>query len=80
MISLSIALVIIACIAGFLVNKYLDQKYSININASSEALSAATAEMHKQFDGRINKAFENHQLIKSELDSLKLQIGMRNKI
>ena len=77
MIYLSIALVIIACIAGWLVNKYLDQRLQLNTNASEEALTAATAEMHKQFDSRINKAFENHQLIRTELDSLKLQLGFR---
>lgn len=84
MIELSIALVIIAGIAGFLTNKLLDQrqqeldkKYQLNNEASHEALSAATAELHKQFDSRINKAFENHQLIKTELDSLKLQIGLK---
>jgi hypothetical protein len=75
----SIAMVIIACIAGYLVNKFIDIKYRINTNAADAALSAATIEMHKQFDSRINKAFENHQIIKSELDSLKLQIGIRNK-
>lgn len=79
MIALSISLVIIACIAGWLVNKYLDQKYALNIRSSEEELSAATAEMHKQFDSRINKAFENHALIKQEFESLKLQMGLRNR-
>lgn len=79
MIEISIALVIIACIAGWLVNKYLDQKHQVNTTSVKTELSAATEEMHKQFDSRINKAFENHALIKQEFESLKLQIGLRNK-
>lgn len=84
MIELAIAIVIVAGIAGFLMNKFLNQrqqelnqKIQLNTDASLEALSAATAEMHKQFDSRINKAFENHQRLNSELDSLRLQIGMK---
>lgn len=79
MIAFSIALVIIAAMAAYLVNKQMDKNHSINKEASEEALSAAIAEMHKQFDSRINKAFENHQLIKSELDSLKLQMGIKGR-
>ena len=77
MIALSIALVIIAAIAGWLVNKYLDQKMVLNTTSVNAELSAATAEMHKQFDARINKAFENHQIIKTEMDSLRLQMGLK---
>ena len=87
MIEISIAFVIIASIAAFLVNKYLDQRQQeldktnqLNTNAAEAALSAATVELHKQFDTRINKAFENHQLIRSELDSLKLKIGLKDKL
>lgn len=86
MIALSIALVVIACIAGYLVNKHLDNiqsnvvlLHSINTVSAQAELSAAIDEMHKQFDNRINKAFENHQFIKTELDSLKMQIALRNK-
>ena len=78
MIELAIAIVIVAGIAGFIANKYLDMKYALNTTAADAALSAATAEMHKTFDSRINKAFENHALIKQEFESLKLQIGLRN--
>ena len=80
MVELSIALVLIAAMAFYLVNKFLDQKYQLNTNTSNEALSAATVELSKAFDNRINKCFENHQLIKSELDSLKLQIGIKGKM
>ena len=79
MISLSIALVIIAAMAFWLVNKYLDQKYALNTKSAEAELSAAVDELTKKFDSRINKAFENHQLIRTELDSLKLQIGFRKQ-
>lgn len=77
MLELSIAAVIIAAMAFYLVNKYLDQKISLNSNAAEAALTAAAEDLSKKFDARINKAFENHQLIKTELDSLKLQIGLK---
>ena len=84
MIYISIALVIVACIAGYLINRVIDQRWfeleektKVNSKASDDALLAATEELSKKFDTRINKAFENHQLIKTELDSLKLQIGLK---
>lgn len=78
MISLSIALVIVAAIAGFLVNKFIDIKYKVNNEpVIVTGTTVAINEMHKHFDGRINKAFENHQQIKLELDSLKLQLGLK---
>ena len=84
MLEISIALVIIAGIAGYLVNRIIDQRWAeieektkVNSKASDDALSAAAEELSKKFDMRINKAFENHQLIKTELDSLKLQIGLK---
>lgn len=77
MIALSIAIVIVATQATWLINKWLNHIAALNKDASSDALSAATDELSKKFDARINKAFENHQLIKTELDSLKLQIGLK---
>lgn len=84
MMYLSIALVIIACIAGFLVNKFLNQrqkemdtKIQLNNEAAEAALSAAAAEMHKQFDARINKTWETIQITKQELESLRLQIAIK---
>ena len=86
MLEISIALVIIACISGYLVNKYLDQRQceidkltNINKEVADATLSAATSEMHKQFDARINKTWETIQITKSELESLKLQIAIKGK-
>lgn len=76
---LSVALVIVAGMAYKLVEKYLDQKATLNKGASNDALTAATEELSKKFDLRINKCFENHQIIKTEMDSMKLQYGLRNK-
>ena len=78
MIALSIALVIVAAIAGYLVNKFIDVKYQVNNEPVIDTGSTvAINEMHKHFDGRINKAFENHQQLRLELDSLKLQMGLK---
>jgi type II secretory pathway pseudopilin PulG len=84
---LSIALVIIALIAGFLVDRLLDQmqqkldsQNEINIKASDEALSAAVSEQLKLYDARINKTWETMSTYKTELESLRLQVAIRNKI
>lgn len=84
MVEISIALVLIAGIAGYLVNKYLDQrqqeldeKRRLNTDAADAALSAAVAEMHKQFDDRINKTWGTINSTRQELDAFKLQIGIK---
>jgi uncharacterized protein HemX len=81
---LSIALVIIALIAGYLVNKWLDQRQqeldrtiTLNNEAAEAALSAAVSDMHKQFDTRINKTWETMSSFKTELESLKLQLAIK---
>lgn len=79
MLELSIALVIIAGMACWLVNKHLDLKHSINSRASDDAATAAVESLTAKFDARINKAFENHQVLRTELDSIKLAVGFRNK-
>ena len=79
MIEISIALVIIAAMGYKLVDKWLDQKSALNKGASDDALAAAVEELSKKFDSRINKAFENHQFIKTELDSMKLQFGLKGR-
>jgi methionine-rich copper-binding protein CopC len=83
---LSIALVLIAAIFGYLANKWLDQKQqqidtkiTLNNEAAEAAISAAVTKMHKQFDDRINKAFETIQITKSELESLKMQIAIKGR-
>ena len=79
MMYLAVALVIIAAMAYKLVDKWLDQKEALNIEASDDALTAAVEELSKKLDTRINKCFENHQFIKTELDSMKLQFGLKGR-
>ena len=79
MIEISLALVIIAAMGYKLVDKWLDQKRTLNIQASEDALTAAVEELSKKLDSRINKCFENHQFIKTELDSMKLQFGLKGR-
>ena len=78
-LALAIALVIIAGLAYKLGDKWLDQKMKLNIVASDDALTAAVDELSKKLDSRINKCFENHQFIKTELDSLRLQFGLKGR-
>lgn len=77
MISISIALVIIACIAGYLVNKFLDQRMQLNTAASNDALSAAVEEQIKKYDDRLNKTWGAISSTKEELNALKLSIGLK---
>jgi hypothetical protein len=74
---IALALVIIAAMAYTLVDKWLEQKASLNTAASEDALTTAVDELSKKLDTRINKCFENHQFIKTELDSMKLQFGLK---
>ena len=77
MIELSIAIVIVASIAGYLVNKYLDLKYKIsNVSTDVETIAALTDRINK-FDQRINDTWSNTSNIKQELDAFKLAIGIR---
>jgi len=77
MIALSIALVIIACIAGYLVNKYLDQRMQLNTTAVNSALSAAVEEQLKKFDDRLNNTWGAISSTKEELNALKLSVGLK---
>jgi len=77
MIYISIALVIIAGMAFYVINKYLDHKIMLNTKSSEEELSAAVSEMHKQFDARINNAYGTISSIKEELNALRMQIGLK---
>ena len=76
---LSVALVIIAAMAYKLIEKYLDQKESLNKGASNDALSTALDEQLKKFNGRINDTWVTISSTKQELEALKLMIGLRNK-
>ena len=84
MIYVSIGLVIIASIAGFLVDKFLNQrqqeidhKHQVNTESVSQTTTDALEEMHKHLDQRINKAFENHSVLKQEWESVKLSLGLK---
>ena len=82
MAELSIALVLIAAICWHSANKWLDlqyQKLKLNSVSTEVELSAALEEKFKQFDQRINKSFEHHQIIKTEMDALKLAVALKGK-
>jgi len=86
MLEISIALVIIASIAGYLVNKFLDQRQqelsktaSINNDAIEVALSAATKELSKTFDDRINKTWSTISVIKEDLNAIKMQNAIKGR-
>lgn len=72
MIYLSIALVIIAGMAFYLVNKYLDQKHQLNTMFSEENTVASLQEQLKKFDERINNTWGSVSLIKEEINAIKL--------
>ena len=74
---LSIALVIIACIAGWLVNKYLDKKFAVNNKSADAETIAALTERINKFDERINNTWTSTSSIKQELEAFKLVIGMK---
>jgi hypothetical protein len=77
MMFLSIALVIIACIAGWLVNKYLDKKFQISSNAAEAATVAALEERINKFDQRINDTWGSISSTKQEFEAFKLAIGLK---
>ena len=77
MLELSIALVIIAGIAGWLVNKWLDQTSTLNTAAAEAALTELLEERLKAFDGRINDTWTVIASTKQELQAVKLQLGFK---
>lgn len=79
MIALSIALVIIACIAGYLVNKFLDMKYALNTTSADADTIAALTKQINTFDERINNTWSATSSIKEELSSLRMAIGIKGK-
>jgi type II secretory pathway pseudopilin PulG len=86
MIYISIALVLIAVMATFIANKFLNIKQkesekitAVNNEAAEAALNAALDERLKSFDQRINKTWETINLTKSEIESLKLATALRAK-
>ena len=77
MIAFSIALVIIAAMAAYLVNKFLDKKYQISIESAEAGTIAALEEQLKKFDQRINDTWGTVSSTKQELESLKMVIGLK---
>jgi type II secretory pathway pseudopilin PulG len=77
MAELSIALVIIAILAFYLVNKYLDQQHAINTRSAEAEISAAIEQALTRFDDRINNTWGTISEVKQELNAIKLQISMK---
>ena len=86
MIELSIALVLISAIAGYLTNKFLDQRQQeldekVRINklssATMEDLPATVTEALKAYDDRINVTWGTISSIKEELNAYKMQAALR---
>lgn len=87
MIYLAVALVLMAGMFTFLVNKFLDQRQQeldkkdmLNTQSIDMDTVAALEERLNKFDERINNTWNNTSSIKQELDALKLAIGIRNKV
>lgn len=84
MIYISIALVIIFIIIGYVSLKFIDwlklesdRKHQLNIKSSEEEVSAAIENALKKFDSRINDTWGTISSVKEEVNALRLQIGLR---
>ena len=77
MLEISLALVFISCIAGYLVNKYIDKKFLVNIEADKSATVTALENQLKLFDQRINDTWTTISSTKQELESFKMVMGMK---
>jgi uncharacterized membrane protein YqgA involved in biofilm formation len=80
MLFISIALVIIAAIAGYLVNKHIEYSHSINMKPAIDVGTlAALEERINKFDERINNTWGSISSIKEELNAYKLAMGLKGK-
>jgi hypothetical protein len=79
MIEISIAIVIVACIAGYLVNKFLDMKYALNTTSANADAIAAFDDRINKFDERINNTWSTISSVKQELEAHKLQVGLKGR-
>jgi predicted component of type VI protein secretion system len=84
MLELAVALVIVALIAGFLINKKLDfevKKFEkadeLNNEAALSALLAPLEERITKFDSRINDTWSTISSTKQELEALRLAISIK---
>jgi phage terminase large subunit GpA-like protein len=78
-----ILLLTIVAVASHFVNRYMNERKAryealINSTATPVAPSAAFEEQLKKFDDRINATWEHISGVKLSVESLKLQIGLRN--
>lgn len=78
-----ILLLTIVAVTAHFVNRYMNERKArydsiINSNATPVAPSAATEEQFNKFNSRINDTWEHIAGVKQSLESLKLQIGLRN--
>ena len=79
MIYLSIALVIIAAMAFFLINKWMDINYLLNTKVTEVAPSTAVEDQLKKIDTRINDTWAVISSTKEELSAFKLMMGLKGK-
>lgn len=75
---IALALVIIAAMGYTLINRWMDNKFAVNKEASSDALSTAMEEQLKKFDDRLNATWGVISSNKEELNALRLSIGLGN--
>jgi len=76
---IALALVIIAAMGYTLINRWMDNKFAVNKEASSDALSTAMEEQLKKFDDRLNATWGVISSNKEELNALRLSIGLRKQ-
>jgi len=76
---IALALVIIAAMGYTLINRWMDNKFAVNKEASSDALSTAMEEQLKKFDDRLNATWGVISSNKEELNALRLSIGLQRK-
>lgn len=77
MIYISAALVIIAAMAFYLINKFLDKKFQISNVADKDATIAALQEQIHKFDERLNNTWAAISSTKEELNGFKLAMGLK---
>lgn len=80
MIEIAIALVIVSCIAGYLVNKVIERKYPITTSADITMLNRSIDEQIHKFDTRLKDTWTAISSTKEEVNSLKLRLGLQGKL
>lgn len=80
MLSISLALIVIACIAGFLVNKLIERKFPITTSADITALNQSLDEQIHKFDSRLKDTWAAISDTKESVNSLKLRLGLQGKL